>query len=334
MGLIDELRAISKQINEQGRFMTTKEATKQVSILPFIRALGYNIFNVKEVVPKYNVAGWEVDYAIVVDEEAQMLIEIKTATQPLSMNLPVQLLRHIGPPKHRIGLITNGIQYHFYAPVDNHKYVDTELFLQVDLQHFDEEIISNLKYVAKQTFNPQKIVFNATKIKYKSDIRSILEANYRQPSEEFVRFFAIELHSGIVPVGFVEELAPIVAQVFRDFVEKKHKAHQPQLPIVTRGATPAIPVFADYKGHRFEATLLLTDEIKVRQRNIRFKGKLLTPSKAGGMAIHFVSPDVAQPNGWTFWSFHDPSTKKERPISDLRDNEALRRRLLSHYRQG
>ena len=328
MGLMDELRKISEQVNEQRHLMTTEEATKQVSILPFIRALGYDVFNIKEVVPKYNMDGWEADYAIVVDEEAQMLIEVRAAAQALSMARPAQLLRHIGPPKHRVGLITNGIQYHFYAPVDNRKYVGTELFLRIDLQHFDEEAISNLKNITKRTFDPRKIVFNATKIKYKNDIRSILEANYRQPSEEFVRFFAVELHSSIMPVGFVEELAPIVRQVFRDFVEKKHKVH-PSPPTVAPVASLAIPVFAKYKGHQFEATLSYV-ESNWKKSRIRFEGEILKPSAAGKKLKLLVNLDrTVETSGWDFWKLRDPYRNRERPISDLRKNEGLRRRLLS-----
>ena len=328
MGLMDEMRKISEKVNQQRHLMITEEATRQVSILPFIRALGYDVFNIKEVVPKYSMGGWEADYAIVVDGEAQMLIEVRAATQALSMTRPVQLLRHIGPPKHRVGLITNGIQYHFYAPIDNRKYVGAELFLQIDLQHFDEEAISNLKNVTKQTFDPRNIVFNATKIKYKNDIRSILEANYRQPSEEFVRFFAVELHSSIMPVGFVEELAPIVRQVFRDFVEKKHKDH-PSPPIAAPVAPLAIPVFAKYKGHQFEATLSYV-ESNWRESQIRFEGEVLAPSAAGRKAMRSVSPGVPGPNGWkNFWKLRDPYRNRERPISDLRKDKGLRRRLLS-----
>lgn len=327
MSLIDELRKISEKIDQQRHLMTTEEATRQVSILPFIRALGYDVFNIKEVVPKYNLDGWEADYAIVVDEEAQMLIEVRAAAQALSMARPVQLLRHIGPPKHRVGLITNGIQYHFYAPIDNHKYVGAELFLQIDLQHFDEEAISNLRNVTKQTFDPRNIVFNATKIKYKNDIRSILEANYRQPSEEFVRFFAVELHSSIMPIGFVEELAPIVRQVFRDFVEKKHKVH-PSPPIAAPVAPLAIPVFAEYGGHRFEATLSYV-ESNWRASRIRFEGVLMTPSRAGKKLILSIRSDVTgENNGWDFWKLRDPYGNRERPIGDLRKDEGLRRRLL------
>lgn len=328
MGLMDEMRKISETVNQQRHLMTTEEATRQVSILPFIRALGYDVFNIKEVVPKYNLDGWEADYAIVVNEEAQMLIEVRAAAQALSMARPVQLLRHIGPPKHRIGLITNGIQYHFYAPIDNRKYVGAELFLQIDLQHFDEEAISNLKHVTKQTFDPRKIVFNATKIKYKNDIRSILEANYRQPSEEFVRFFAVELHSSIMPVGFVEELAPIVRQVFRDFVEKKHKV-DPSPPIATPVAPLVIPVFAKYRGHRFEAMLIKFDHKHPKTSRILYSNSVYSITKAARVAIHSVNPKIKVSNGWDFWRLRDPYRNRERSIRDLRGDEALRRRLLS-----
>ncbi len=224
MGLLESIRKISASLKQQRHLIKTEEAAKQVSVRPFIQALGYDLSNLNEVSPRYIGAdGWEYDYAIVVENESKVLIKVTTNTRSLGTGFSKQLSRHLGPPTHRIGIITDGVHYHLYAPVDNMKSVDIELVMQIDLSDFDETTITNLKYLTKQALNPRMIVHHATNVKLKNDIRSILETNYKQPSEEFVRFFAAELQSGIIPIGFLDALAPLVRQVFREFVEGKQE---------------------------------------------------------------------------------------------------------------
>ena len=87
MDLIDALQALSARIETQLAHVQTEEATKNALILPFINALGYNVFDLTEVVPEYNAdasmsglkKGEKVDYVIKRGGEVLMLIECKTA---------------------------------------------------------------------------------------------------------------------------------------------------------------------------------------------------------------------------------------------------------------
>lgn len=53
MDLIDKLRETSLRIPAQIEHIQTEEATKNAFVLPFINALGYNIFDPTEVVPEF-----------------------------------------------------------------------------------------------------------------------------------------------------------------------------------------------------------------------------------------------------------------------------------------
>ncbi len=327
MDLLERIRKISANLKQQRHLIKTEEAAKQVSVRPFIQALGYDLSNLNEVLPGYIGAdGWKYDYAIVVDNESKILIKVTTDIRSLGTGFSKQLSRHLGPPTHRIGIITDGVHYRLYAPVDNMKSVDVELVMRIDLRDFDETTVTNLKYLTKQALNPRMIVHHATNIKQKNDIRSILEANYKQPSEEFVRFFAAELHSGVIPIGFVDALAPLVRQVFRDFVEEKHEM-PPQPPTLAPETEVHIPVYAVWRGHSFEATLAF-DESHHRGARVTFDGLTATPSKTALKAIRSVVPDFKAINGWNFWKLRDPIRNRERPISDLRKDDALLRRLV------
>lgn len=45
MDLIDQIKEISNKINKQKSVINTEEATKNAFIMPFITALGYDVFN-------------------------------------------------------------------------------------------------------------------------------------------------------------------------------------------------------------------------------------------------------------------------------------------------
>lgn len=69
---MDALESIGTRIQEQGDLLQTEEATKTALVLPFINALGYNVFDPREAVPEFTAdalmkQGEKVDYAIVRD---------------------------------------------------------------------------------------------------------------------------------------------------------------------------------------------------------------------------------------------------------------------------
>lgn len=45
MDFIDQIKAISQQIQKLKEQILTEEATKSAFVMPFINALGYNVFN-------------------------------------------------------------------------------------------------------------------------------------------------------------------------------------------------------------------------------------------------------------------------------------------------
>ena len=67
MDLIDQIRGIAARYSESDAHINTEEATKNALIMPFINALGYNVFDPTEVVPEYTAdlgvkKGEKVDY--------------------------------------------------------------------------------------------------------------------------------------------------------------------------------------------------------------------------------------------------------------------------------
>lgn len=347
MSLMDELRRISENINQQHPMMTDEAATKQVSIRPFIVALGYDIHNLNEVRPEYTAdfgtkQSEKVDYGIMRAGKPIILFEAKSATVSLSAGLAGQLFRYYATTEARFGILTNGIQYQFYADLEKRNQMDKQPFLTIDMLNLDERLVNELEGFTKANFDAERILSSARKLA----ILPILDKEFRQPSKEFVRYFAKQVNPNRLEESDLEAFRPIFKQAWQEFVEQKIANRLPtvseseaviQDPLTTANPTirpisgdkVEVPIFASFQGQRCEAILLLTNKIRNRDANIKFKGETLTPSAAGKKAKRSIDPESrGGTDGWRFWRFLHPDTDKEHIIEDLRDDEALRRRLL------
>lgn len=346
MGLMDEMRRISENINQQLHLITDEAATVQVSIRPFIRALGYEFENLNEVRPEYTAdfgtkQSEKVDYAIIRAGKPIILIEAKSAKVSLSAGHAGQLFRYYATTEARFGILTNGIQYQFYADLEKRNQMDKQPFLTIDMMNLDERLVNALEGFMKESFDSERILSSARELKYKDKIRLRLESEYQQPSKELVKCLCEQLYAGSFKKSVFEEFAPIVRKAFNEFVNDKaasrlQDAIEPGKPRQKPAAKPKhitgdsveILVFAEYKGQRFEATMIKFDHKHSKASRILYNNNVYNISRAATVAINSVNPQIKAWNGWTFWKLRDPYGDKERPISDLRDDDALRRRLL------
>lgn len=82
MDLIDKVRELSLKVPKlkEGDLIKTEEGTKNALIMPFINALGYNVFDPTEVTPELiadvgTKKGEKVDYAILKEGKPVILFE-------------------------------------------------------------------------------------------------------------------------------------------------------------------------------------------------------------------------------------------------------------------
>ena len=226
MDLIDRMREISNQAPRQLDFIKTEEATKNAFVMPFIQALGYNVFDPSEVVPEYTAdvgtkKGEKVDYAIMQNGKPIILIEAKSATSDLNDEHASQLFRYFSATDVRFGILTNGLQYRFHSDLEKSNHMDEKPFLIIDLLNFDPRPFAQLKKFAKSAFDVDRILSSANELKYKREIRLILESEFNQPSVDFVRHFTRPVYSGQLRANVIEEFTEIVKQAFREFLNDK-----------------------------------------------------------------------------------------------------------------
>lgn len=194
MPFADKIRALAERVPQTVEHLGTEEATKNALVMPFIAALGYDVFNPLEVVPEYTAdvgtkKGEKVDYAILRDDEIIMIWEAKKAGEDLSRDNVSQLYRYFSVTKARIAILTNGVEYRFYSDLDDKNKMDTKPFLVIDLTDLREDLLSELQRITKDAFDLENMLASANDLKHLRELRAVFEAQFAEPDEEFVRFF-------------------------------------------------------------------------------------------------------------------------------------------------
>ena len=146
MDVTEAMKALAQRIPKQLDHVQTEEATKNALVMPFISALGYNVFDPTEVVPEFTAdvgmkRGEKVDYAIMIDGGPAMLFECKAANVNLAEAHANQLYRYFSVTSARIGVLTNGVVYQFFSDLDAPNKMDAKPFMEVDFLSVDENVI-------------------------------------------------------------------------------------------------------------------------------------------------------------------------------------------------
>lgn len=362
MSLFDSLSRIAEQIQQQRQLMRNEEATLQVSIRPFIEALGYSTRNLAEVAPQYTAdprpSGTDrVDYAILRESKPVILVEAKAAIASLTENNWKQLHDYFNAEEVRFGILTNGIEYRFYTDLSKRNIMDKQPFLAIDMLKLDEQLVTELEPFTRAGFDAERIIASA-KIQR---IVHLLQQEMVRPSDGLVRHFAGQMYSGNVNARIVQEFTPLVIAAWSRFVEQsivsRHHyysssdsistapslGHETKIieDVVTTISSDCIhiPVYAHYEGEDLTARFIVKHGYKKRNdKVISYNGTLHSVSglaKELKSSIHrkLNMKKAAETAGWTeFWYYKDAKTKAG-PIDDFRKDPQLVDRYLRKQRE-
>lgn len=192
---------MSKTVREHREVLLTEEAAKTALVMPFLQALGYNVFNPSEVVPEFTCdvgtkKGEKVDFAICENGSIKMLIECKPASVELSLNHAAQLFRYFSTTDARVAILTNGVVYKFYSDIDTPNKMDSQPFFTLHLDNVRKADLRIVESFTKHGFNIDKIVEEAGSLKMQSLVYKELQKEFQEPSEEFIRLIATRVHNG------------------------------------------------------------------------------------------------------------------------------------------
>ena len=226
MDFAEQIEALATRIEDKVEGIQTEEATKNALVMPFLQALGYNVFDPSEVVPEFTSdygtkQGEKVDYAIFQEEEPIMLFECKTIGSELSTDHASQLYRYFSVTPARIGVLTDGRRYRFFSDLEEDNKMDNRPFLEFDLFERQAPHVEELKKLRRSSFDLDEAVSAAHDLKYLKAIRQYFQQQWDDPDEEFVRFMASRVYDGRVTRKVREALKPVIRQAFHQFVSGK-----------------------------------------------------------------------------------------------------------------
>jgi hypothetical protein len=225
--LIDTLRALASKIPKLrgDGLIKTEEGTKNALIMPFINALGYDVFNPLEVTPELvadvgTKKGEKIDYAIMMNGKPCMLFECKMAGTNLKEVHASQLYRYFTVTEARFGILTDGIVYRFYTDLDKSNIMDNDPFFIFDMMDIKEANVDELKKFTKEVFDVTGIITAASELKYKSLIKGFFANQLSLPTEPFVRLCLQETHAynGRITQTVVDQFVPLVRESMRLFI--------------------------------------------------------------------------------------------------------------------
>ena len=219
---IIDLSEKAKRIKSE---LKSEHMTKSALVMPFLAALGYDVFNPSEVVPEYTAdvgtkRGEKVDFAVLCDGEPILLIECKPYGSVLDAGRCNQLYRYFtAKPSARIGVLTNGTQYLFFTDLDKPNIMDSRPYMEFDLEAPDKGLVQELRKLSKEEWDLDATVSSASELKYTRAIKRILAEELDSPSEDMVKFLAGKVYHGRLTPAVKEQFTSVVKRAFRDFLK-------------------------------------------------------------------------------------------------------------------
>ncbi len=222
---MDEIKALAERISDKIERLQTEEATKAALIMPFIGALGYDVFDPAEVIPEYTAdfgvnRGARVDYAIMQDGKPIILFECKSADVPLDDRQVAQLAGYFAATDARFAILTNGVMYRFYSDLDKSNKMDLKPFLEINMLELDIELCLELRRFTKVSFDVSDNVEAAVELKYTKEIKRLLSEQLTEPSDEFVKFFVSQIYSGRKVKSVEKRFEEYTRLAFNQFVNE------------------------------------------------------------------------------------------------------------------
>ena len=222
MDFKDQIKILGDRVNKLKDQISTEEATKNAFVMPFLQALGYDVFNPIEVVPEFISdiglkKGEKIDYAIFLDGKPTILIECKHWAQDLSIH-DGQLLRYFHTSKAKFGLLTNGIIYRFYSDLVDANKMDEKPFLEFNISEIKDNQIEELKKFHKSYFDADSIANTASELKFTNELKQLLNQELNNPTPEFVKHFAKQVYPSIVTAKVLDLFTNLIKKSVQQYI--------------------------------------------------------------------------------------------------------------------
>ena len=177
----EKMKSIISEIRSNDQIYGFDESTtKQVVILRLLDAVGWEIFNEKEVTPEYSMAGKRVDYALRLQDANKVFVEVKKISEDLE-NHQEQLLNYAFQKGVKLAILTNGVAWWFYLPLKEGNW-EQRKFYAIDIiqQNIDDIATNFIDFLSRESVKSGKAINTAENI-YKGQVKKT-EINKNMPN--------------------------------------------------------------------------------------------------------------------------------------------------------
>lgn len=218
--LIDQIATRSKTLAHQ---IQTEEATKQALIIPFISALGYEIYDPSEVTPEFTAdvgtkKGEKVDYAIQRDGQPIILFECKSLPTELNQDHITQLYRYFSVTNARIGILTNGRDYKIYSDLVKENVMDSTPFLEFNIHDLSPLDLASISKLHKSKFSVDEIISSASTLKFKQDMQDAFIGEINDPSDTFTRNIVSQFYTGRITSSILSKSKLLLKSIIDEYI--------------------------------------------------------------------------------------------------------------------
>jgi hypothetical protein len=222
MDFKDTINQLATRVLQLKENILTEEATKNAFIMPFINALGYDVFNPLEVIPEMDCdlikkKGEKIDYAIIKNGQPILLIECKHWKQDLNLH-DSQLQKYFVASKSKFGILTNGIVYRFYTDLINQNIMDEKPFFEINITELKDFQIEELKKFHKSYFDIENILSSASELKYTGELKALFAQEFSNPSPDFVKYFAKQVYDSIITSKVLDQFTVLIKRSVSNYV--------------------------------------------------------------------------------------------------------------------
>lgn len=230
MDLATKLVELEKRTSQHRELLLTEEAAKTALVMPFLQALGFDVFNPSEVIPEFTAdvatkKGEKVDYALCIDGRVSILVECKPSSVDLNAKHAGQLYRYFSVTDARVAILTNGVIYQFYSDIEQPNRMDDKPFFVFSMDTIKRTDPLTLERFSRNQFNIDDILAEAGRLKLESLIRIEVEREFASPSDELIKLMAGRVQTGRLTAAVREQfgsiLAASIAGLIRDRVNER-----------------------------------------------------------------------------------------------------------------
>ena len=214
-----EVEALASRASELREYITSEEGSKTSLVLPMLGALGYDVFNPKQVTAELTAdvgvkRGEKVDYAIMGSGKPKLIIECKKIGDPLGPQAISQLFRYFTSLRVKFGVLTDGIIYQFYTDMDTPNIMDNNPFFEFNLLAYTQADLEFLDRFRKGCLSGQmkSLIRECKRRKLVAIVRDTIRYS-TSCSEEFIEDIRATLSKTNLASVTKREMANIVGRV-------------------------------------------------------------------------------------------------------------------------